>query len=395
MPIAQVVLVRKPDVLKLAVEGEDGMIHSVLNALPPLDEGSETQKDVPSDQYTRSNLPDEIHQASSTAEAELLSQASDESARNESPIGHLQHIEQNPHSCLTENGASHDVTNGEVVRKESDVAADLGHSPDDHSFRRSDNLHPAVYTAQPRETMESPVTSFSEVHIDNDAGIAAHIDFVQPSRLQPLPPHTPSHSRPCTPPTLARASRSSSPTESRSSSFSELHAKSSLAPISLPSLLTHAAQLLEDYPPTLPQLRVKDILGPRSVVHTWRPPSRDGFSVQADNERDDEAEGWVGGPDVVLPFIEDEDIEESEAERKATSRKGPVAKYWRPFLLPRLRLRFGVLTPGEKRVLLIGAVVVVCLAVALRQNRGLGDVKKGWIAWACTFVGGIRSRIVP
>ncbi|OJA13339.1 hypothetical protein AZE42_05593 [Rhizopogon vesiculosus] len=375
-----VVLVRKPDVLKLAVEGEDGMIHSVLNALPPLDEGFEIKNDVTFDQHIRSGPQDETDTASRPEEAKLLSETSDENPRNELLIENQQLIEQNPGLCLTENGASYD--DGQVVREEGDIAAN------DRSIRNS----PALSADQLHEIEESAATKSSEAHIDNNADIDADIDFVQPPQLQPLQPHILSHSRPCTPSTLPHAPRSNSCTQSRSPSFSTPHKNTSVAPISLPSLLTHAAQLLEAYPPTLPELRVNDILGPKSVVHTWRPCSRGGFSLQSDIERDDEAESWVGGPDVVFPCVEDEDIEESETERK--TRKDPVTKRRRPFLLPRMRLRFGVLTPAEKRVLLVGAVVIVGLAIAVRQNRGLADMKKGWIAWAYAFVGGIRSRTV-
>jgi len=378
MSLAQVVLVRKPDVLKLAIEGEDGMIHSVLNALPPLNEGFDTKEDVPSDEHTRSGSLDEVGKATpSTGELGLFSISADENARNESPIEEKKD--------MSENGASHDTANGQIG---SHIAAD------DRNIHQLEYSRPAFPSAQPQATEQSVVPNSSEAHFDNNADIN-DIDIVRPSQLRPLSPHTPSHSRPCTPPTSLspRASQSSSRTESRSPSFSAPRTNPTAAPISLPTLLSHAAQLLEAYPPTLPELRVKDILGPKSVVHTWT-PTRKGFSLQTDNERDDEAESWVGGPEVVIPFVEDEDIEESETEGKTKSRKGPVAKRRIPFLPPRMRLRFGMLTPTEKRVLLVGAVVMVGLAIALRQSRGFPEMKRGWIAWACAFVGGIRSRPV-
>ncbi|KAG0702043.1 rab-GTPase-TBC domain-containing protein [Suillus ampliporus] len=382
---AAVILVRKPDVLKLAIEGEDGMIHSVLSALPPLSDGSETTNDVPPDQHTRSGSLDEEDKITfRIEEAKWLSEAPDENARNESPFGQQQIIEQKPVFCLTENGAPQDTTDGQVVPGESDVVAYIDHSAENGSVLRSENSHPV---AQPRETEECAVTVSSENHIDNAADIDTDADFVRPSQPQQFPPFL---SRP-TSPTLSRTSRSSSRTASRSPSPPP--PKFRQAPISLPSLLTHAAQLLDAYPPTLPELRVKDILGPKSVVHTWRPP-RGGFSTQSGNGRDDDAESWVESPDVVVPFIEDEDIEESETERKTKSRKGPVTKHRRLVLLHRLRLRFGLLTPAEKRILLVGAVAVVGLAVVLRQNRGLADMQKGWITWAWAFAGGIRFRTV-
>ncbi|KAG1798988.1 rab-GTPase-TBC domain-containing protein [Suillus plorans] len=355
-----VILVRKPDVLRLAAEEEDGMIHSVLNALPSLSDDSETANDVPFDQHTRSASPDEEDTVPfNTEEMKRLSDTPDESTSHELFTEQHQMIEEKPVLCLAENGVSKNITDGEVVLGETNVTAD----------------------PQEIAAMISP-----ETLVDNTAEINTDI---RPSQPQVVPPNPPFLSRP-TSPTSLRTSRSSSCTASRSSSSPPQ--KSCRPPVSLTSLLTHAAQLLETYPPTLPELRVNDILGPKSVVHTWRPP-QNSFSTQYDNERDDDVESWVGSPDVVVPFIEDEDIE-SENERKTKSRKGPVPRHRNLVLLHRLRLRFGLLTSMEKRILLLGAIAAVGLAVALRQNRGISEMRNGWIAWVWAFSGGIRSRTV-
>ncbi|KAG2081737.1 rab-GTPase-TBC domain-containing protein [Suillus discolor] len=376
-----VILVRKPDVLRLAEEEEDGMIHSVLNALPSLSDDSGTANDVPSDQHTRSASPDEEDTVTfNTEEMRQLSDIPDENTSHELSIEQHQMIEEKPVPCLAENGASQNITDGEVVHGETDVTTDAGHSADTWSIQPSDDSHPTLFSVQP------PAMISLETLVDNTAEINTDI---RPSQPQLLPPNPPSLSRP-TSPTSLRKSRSSSCTASRSSSLPPK--KSCRPPISLTSLLTHAAQLLETYPPTLPELRVKDILGPKSVVHTWRPP-QNSFSTQCDNERDDDVESWVGSPDVVVPFIEDEDIE-SENERKTKSHKGPVPRHRKLVLFHRLRLRFGLLTPTEKRILLLGAIAAVGLAVALRQNRGFSEMRKGWIAWVWAFGGGIRSKTV-
>jgi hypothetical protein len=355
-----VILVRKPDVLQLAAENEDGMIHSVLSALPSLSDDSETTNGVPSDQHTRSGSLDEEDTVTFNTEAKRLSDAPDENTSNELSTGQHQMIGQNPVLCLTENGAS---KNGQVVRGESNVAADAGRSAEKLA-QRSDDSHSASSSAQPQETEECPTMISPETVIDNTAKIDTDTDFVQPSQPQLDSPHPPFLSRP-TSLTSLRTSRSSSRTASRSPSSPTQ--KFCRPPVSLPSLLTHAAQLLEAYPPTLTELRVKDILGPKSVVYTWKPP-KDGFSTQCGNELDDDAESWVGSPDVVVPFIEDEDVE-SENERTTKSRKGPVTRHWRLVLLHRLRLRFRLLTLTDKRILLLGTVAAVGLAIALRQNR--------------------------
>lgn len=382
-----VILVRKPDVLQLAAEDEDGMIHSVLNALPSLSDDSETANDVPSDQHTRSGSPDEEDRVTfNTEEAKRLSDAPDENTNNELPIGQHQLIEQKPVPCLIENGASQNFTDGQVVRGESNVVADAGQSAENGAIQRPDSLRPALFPSQPQETEECPTVISPGTLIDN----TTEIDIGNDSAPQLVPPHPLFLSRP-TSPTPLRTSRSSSCTASRSPSLPPQ--KSCRPPISLPSLLAHAAQLLEAYPPTLPELRVKDILGPKSVVHTWKPP-QDGFSTQYDSKNDDDAESWVGSPDVVVPFVEDEDIEESENERNTKSRRGPVRWHRRLVLLHRLRLQFGLLTATEKRILMLGAVAAVSLAIVLRQYRGFYDTRAGWIAWAWAFGGGIRFRTV-
>ncbi|KAG2056013.1 hypothetical protein BDR06DRAFT_306221 [Suillus hirtellus] len=379
-----VILVRKPDVLRLAAEEEDGMIHSVLNALPSLSDESETANDVPSVQHTRSVSPDEEDTVTlNTEEMKQLPDTPGENTSHELLTEQHQMIEEKLVPCLAENGASKNITDGEVVRGETNVTTDAGHSADTRGIQRSDDSHPTLFSVQPQET---PAMVSPEILVDNTAEINTDI---RPSQLQQVPPNPPFLSRP-TSLTSIRTSRSSSCTASRSSSLPPQ--KSCQPPVSLTSLLTHAAQLLETYPPTLPELRVEDILGPKSVVHTWRPP-QNSFSTQYDNERDDDVESWVGSPDVVVPFIEDEDIE-SENERKIKSRKDPVPRHRKLVLLHRLRLRFGLLTSAEKRILLLGAIAVVGLAVALRQNRGISEMRNGWIAWVWAFGGGIRSKTV-
>lgn len=379
----QVILARKPDVLQLALEDEDGMIHSVLNALPSLSDDSEIVNDVPPDQHTRSGSLDEEDMVTfNTEETKRLLDAPDEISSNELSTEQQQMMEQ----IQVPGGASTNITDGEVVRGENSVAADAGHSAENWTTQASDDSRPVLFLAQPQESEGCPVNIPSETRINSTAEINTD---TQPSQPQLVPPHPPSLSRPTSTTSLG-TSRSNSRNVSRSSSSPP---QKSSRTISLPSLLTHAAQLLETYPPTLPELRVKDILGPKSVVHTWRPP-QDDLPTRSDNERDDDAESWVGSPDVVVPFIEDEDIEESENEQRTKSRKGPVTRHRRLVLLHRLRLRFGLLTLTEKRILLLGAVAAISLAVALRQNRGFSDTRKGWIAWAWAFAGGFQFRSV-
>ena len=70
--------------------------------------------------------------------------------------------------------------------------------------------------------------------------------------------------------------------------------------MTLSSLLTHANTLYELYPPTHPGLAMSSIMGPQSVVYTWREPSPPSFMAEAESMEweeqriaDDEAEAMV------------------------------------------------------------------------------------------------------
>ena len=177
--------------------------------------------------------------------------------------------------------------------------------------------------------------------------------------------------------------------------------------ITLSSLLTHADALYERYPPTHPDLTLSSIMGPQSVVYTWREPelSPNGVvmgSNEWEEERlaDDEAEAMVARPElVVYPYIEeDDDVEVNQmseeetngwgwwSEKKAKSDRkqgrsrkgmGKEREKRRPH-----KLRKNLLSRVEK-TMLAGAVLVLGIAMAVYGPQIGRCSSSGWDAHGC------------
>ena len=167
--------------------------------------------------------------------------------------------------------------------------------------------------------------------------------------------------------------------------------------MTLSSLLKHADSLYECYPPTHPGLALSTIMGPQSVVYTWREPELSSSAIvmggnEWEEERlaDDEAEAMVARPElVVYPYIEeDEDVDvswasEEEAngwgwwsekrtkvnrKQKGNGRARKETGKEREKRRPR-RLRKNPLSRVEKRTMLAGAVLVLGIAMAVYGSR--------------------------
>lgn len=172
----------------------------------------------------------------------------------------------------------------------------------------------------------------------------------------------------------------------------------------LSSLLTRADALYELYPPDHPGLELSHIMGPQSVVYTWRQPASSS-SEPGDNKweeerlADDDAEEIVARPElVVYPYIqEDESIDldqtsEEEEEgwgwwseknakvdrkhkdkEKARRGKEMGMKKRRP-----CKVRQNPLSRAEMRNMLAGAVLVVGIAMAIYGTRAGRRSSGGW-----------------
>ena len=145
-------------------------------------------------------------------------------------------------------------------------------------------------------------------------------------------------------------------------------------PLSLTYLLRQADDLLTAYPPSHPSLRVTEIMGPDSAMRTWRPLPISAKVPDAVPEKqpynytDDYLETLVNSSSIVIP---------SPPPSPPLGRRLPVKKgkaspkaLSKALLDPRrIGLRLGALTPAERRMLFMGALLVVGAAMALKSGK--------------------------
>lgn len=158
-------------------------------------------------------------------------------------------------------------------------------------------------------------------------------------------------------------------------------------PLSLTYLLRQADDLLTAYPPSHPSLRVTEIMGPDSTMRTWRPlpisaNARDAVPEKLPyNYTDDHLETLVNSSCIVIPSPPPSPPLGPRLPAKKT-RLSPRALS-KALLDPRkIGMRLGALTPAERRVLFMGALLVVGAAVALKSGRvscvdGIGKTSGG------------------
>ena len=147
-----------------------------------------------------------------------------------------------------------------------------------------------------------------------------------------------------------------SQSHSRSTSLSlpgEYEEKPRAPPISLPTLLCQACDLLAAYPPSSPALRLTETFGPQSALRT------NGLTVFT-SLPDDVAESFVGGDSVVLPITQEEEDEESFHTKRPKNRKSEQEKLYngRP-----IRIANGLVV--RRQTLVAGVVLLLGVAVAL------------------------------
>lgn len=140
-------------------------------------------------------------------------------------------------------------------------------------------------------------------------------------------------------------------------------------PLSLTCLLRQTDDLLTAYPPSDPLLRVTEIMGPDSVMRTWRPlPISTIPEKQPYNETDDYLEILVNSSHIVIPSPPPSPPPGACLPAKKTGASSRALS--KPLLdLRRIGLRLGALTPAERRVLFMGALLVVGAAMALKSGK--------------------------
>ena len=145
------------------------------------------------------------------------------------------------------------------------------------------------------------------------------------------------------------------------------------APLSLTYLLRQADELLTACPPSHPSLRITEILGPDSAMRTWRPlpistKARDTApEKQPYNLTDDYLETLVNSPYIVIPSPPPSPLGRRLPAKKTKASPRALRK---ALLDPRrIGLRLGALTPAERRLLFMGALLVVGAAMALKSGK--------------------------
>lgn len=146
-------------------------------------------------------------------------------------------------------------------------------------------------------------------------------------------------------------------------------------PLSLTYLLRQADDLLTAYPPSHPSLHVIEILGPDSAMRTWRPlpistKARDAVPEKMPyNYTDEYLETLVNSSYIVTPSPPPSP---SLGPRRLAAKKtkvSPKALSKALFDPRRIGMRLGALTPAERRMLFMGALLVVGAAMALKSGR--------------------------
>lgn len=250
-------------------------------------------------------------------------------------------------------------------------------------------------------------TEDSESELDGSAPISSSTATISgvSEDSQVLPPSLPSvDSLSQTPPSSASPSPSSKPnTPDRprtpeptpvslpslpTLSPTKLEHKRKKPTTPLISILIHADTLYDKYPPSHPDLHIAEIMGPASVIFTWKQPSGSLSYSGSSTTEDDEAERLVTSENVVLPYEDSEaeaDIDDSEWEelekkepatptrkrRRLTKRRpnAPTSHRHRPSRLRKTLRRLGFASSPllftDKKTVTTGAVLVLGVAVTV------------------------------
>ncbi|KAI6108629.1 rab-GTPase-TBC domain-containing protein [Pisolithus croceorrhizus] len=438
---AAVILYRKPSIQILVDQEEEGMIHSLLGALPELTDGEPKlsldrpvqerteilddnvrgifdDQESSEDSCTVPVLSEEVHQELNgrvdmtepcawggrphsggsnvymSSDNQGPSKAEDDVAGSEhSPEGALSGTAPIPldaDASFDSNEIDFSITRS-LLPLDSELGSDVNEANNSrgrpsafHGKSEGDNIAPA----SPPEAV-SPALRCSRCSCPSPmASAPAPSDTIAEgasgTRLEPTAslPHRPTPSSTSSPrlessirPSHDREQLTAPDFEKIPQPFPPCHQtlpsrRNKTVPLSLPQLLREADMLLTAYPPSLPGLRVYDIMGRDSVVRTWHPPmitmARDGPTDKW--ESDDYLESLVNSEDVVIPSPPPSPVLQPHTTSK---KKGFVL--WRykgrgGLTLRRLRFPPGFL-PCERRFLLVGALLIVGIAIALKSNK--------------------------
>lgn len=138
--------------------------------------------------------------------------------------------------------------------------------------------------------------------------------------------------------------------------------------LALSSLLRQADELYRKFPPDHPELKLSTIMGPQSVVFTWK-ESVEGERFASGDARDDEAEAMILHPELIVypdvPELPATGDKESEDESRVDVNHGEKRRR-RKSLKPRL-------LDTRTKTMVAGAIVVLGVAMAVYGIRQRGS----------------------
>ncbi|KAJ6493627.1 rab-GTPase-TBC domain-containing protein [Mycena vitilis] len=259
-----VILSRKPDVERLEEEGEEGMMHSILSALPEIvdnnesdDEGNQSDEELPSEDV----IPDikqepDLSVVSTPVDTQLKEEFSEDSIADPPDLSAASDVLQN------------DAPNGDLAVK--DLPPNAGSNlPEDHDASVSDDI--AGPDPPPVE-------------------LAAETKTELPSTTEQTDESGPR-------PTRRKVSRSKH---------------------TLPDILRISEALYQAHPPSHPSLQLSHIMGPQSVIFTWS-------SRLSDMPSNDEAECMVDRLDLIVypepPVVEPKEKDNVRRQRKRLKKR--------------------------------------------------------------------------
>lgn len=328
---AVAILARKEEVLALQLEGEEGMAHSLLSTLPDLIDEDATE---------------EPH-----VDTDITLELADPSPTDEQPLSPVLETDSAPTTSTSATGDPHQQQN----------------SSDD----------PFASRARRRHVSESPFRGSSSQSRSSSRRGRDYPDAPIPSLPHTSPLHSRSPSQVKSPPPIDPTPAAISPPP-YSSGLERMHNKRPL--ISLSSLLIQADDLRERFPPTHTDLAVDKVMGPQSVVFTWKEPDNtdnilDGLNGAAiDTDPDDAAEAVLLHPElIVFPydpaaekfrFRSKEEEEELIGEDEDAGDERPGGKRRRRKLIKR--------RPLDTKTIVTGAVIVLAVAMAAYGMRAGG-----------------------
>ncbi|KIY64707.1 hypothetical protein CYLTODRAFT_401513 [Cylindrobasidium torrendii FP15055 ss-10] len=255
-----VILARKDEVRRLEEEDEDGMIHSLLSSLPNITDG-------------------EIESAASPHKDEAV-----EDVNFEATVDVKQEASQEADPLVYD--ASAEVREPPVKQEHAD--GELAEDPIEHSDDEADET---LVEFPSDDTVVNPTPEPAPLELEDEAD---ELDLLRPTEDEEPP---------------------AQPTQPKTEPEPEpRHTKAS---VTLSSLLIRADALATAYPPTHPDLGIGKIMGPASVIHTWR--------ESGDTLNDDEAEEAVRHPERICfppePEETAEDVAHQEKERHRRRRR--------------------------------------------------------------------------